>query len=182
MASWDRQKDEPTKAFARFTLYRDMGPERSLAKVGSISGVSAALCEQESAKYGWVARCDQWDAHLDAVARKAYVTELERQARQRAQGHSALFGKALTLLQKVDSAKLGEISAAMKVATDAMRLEADLATAKTEIDVRDVTPEEARAELAELVRSRLAGADRRDAGRGPAARPGDDRGGVPAVH
>lgn len=180
MASWDRQKDEPPKAFARFTIYRDLGPDRTLAKVGKIADVSAACCEQESAKWNWVSRCDQWDAHLDQIARKAYVTELEKQARQRAQGHSALFGKALQLLAKVDGARLGEVAAAMKVATDAMRLEADLATAKIKVeDVTPLTDEQRLDRLADLVRQAeaRAGASADDARRAGGSRPA-----APAVH
>lgn len=139
MAAWDRQEKEPPKAYLHFSTYRDLGPTRTLVKVGKIFGVSLSLCEQESAAYNWVARCDQWDAHLRSTIDRAFVDEAARQAKRRAAAYSALLDKSLEALKKVDlkSARMGEIAQAMKAAAEGMRTEEGLAIAKTAVEVND---------------------------------------------
>jgi hypothetical protein len=139
MAAWDRQSGEPPKPYYRFTLYRDLGPERTLEKVGKLSGVSAALCEAESAKYQWVARSDQWDAHVQSTHDRAYLTEAARKGRQRAAAHHALLTKAMEALKKLDlsKVKMAEIASAVKVASEGMRLEEGLETARVSMELTD---------------------------------------------
>jgi hypothetical protein len=139
MAAWDRQPKEPPKAYAHFCTYRDLGPERSLPKVSQLSAVSLPRLKDLSDQYGWVARCDQWDAHVEAIHQRAYLTEAAKKGRQRAQAFTALLGKSLEALRGVDVEKvpLAQIAAAMKVAVEGLRLEEGLETARLTMEVQD---------------------------------------------
>src|SRR5687767_9014210 len=103
MSVWDKRTDETPKAYRNFTLYRDLGPERSLEKAGQVLGKTKAALEQLSDKYDWVARCDQWDAHVRQIHDRAFLTETARKGRQRAQAFTALLGKCLKALKNVET-------------------------------------------------------------------------------
>jgi len=72
---WDQRPDETNKAYHRFCLYRDMGPDRSLAKLvqklGKAKNYKVQL-ENWSVKHDWQDRVKAYDAH-----------ELERQREER---------------------------------------------------------------------------------------------------
>jgi hypothetical protein len=139
MASWDRAPKEPPKAYAHFTIYRDLGPERTLNKTSTVCGVTEGSLQQESARWNWTDRCDQWDAHVRALHDRAFLKETEKKGRQRAQAFTALLTKALEALKHVDVQKttLEKVAAAMKVATEGMRLEEGLETARVSLEVND---------------------------------------------
>ena len=69
---WERQKGESDKAFEAFSIYRDMGADRSLRAVGQKLGKSRALMERWSVSYKWLERV------------RAYENELEKEAREQA--------------------------------------------------------------------------------------------------
>lgn len=69
--AFDQLEKESNKAFAAFSLYLSMGPERSLAAVGQKLGKSVALVERWSAKYGWSSRVMACAAHLAVIEREA---------------------------------------------------------------------------------------------------------------
>lgn len=74
---WDRIKHEQSKAFYYFSVYRDMGPFRSIEKVrvkcGESEGnsISTHQLERYSSKYNWQERAWAYDAYLDEKKRKA---------------------------------------------------------------------------------------------------------------
>src|SRR5688572_29118100 len=78
--SFEQQPRESDKAFAAFSLYLSLGPQRSLAEVGKKLGKSQALMERWSAKYDWHARVAAHGAHLAIVEREA----IEAAARSKA--------------------------------------------------------------------------------------------------
>lgn len=82
--SWMQQKGEHSKSFFYFTVYRDLGPARTIEKVidevkeiqrrseddSNIYPIpTMSSLVQLSASKGWVERCRAWDEHLDKVAR-----------------------------------------------------------------------------------------------------------------
>jgi hypothetical protein len=64
-APWERQPKESPEAWEAFALYRDMGVERSTAKVGRALGKSTDLMDRWSRNHSWVARCMAYDVYLD---------------------------------------------------------------------------------------------------------------------
>jgi hypothetical protein len=69
--TFERQPRETAKAFAAFSAYLAMGPERSLAAVGAKLGKSKVMMEKWSRKYDWPARVMAHGAHLALVEREA---------------------------------------------------------------------------------------------------------------
>lgn len=74
MRQYDRLPNETTKAYNAFSVYRDLGPDRSLAKAAEIFyGARKNLAQLGlwSRRYDWVARARAYDDHLELVARNA---------------------------------------------------------------------------------------------------------------
>src|SRR5687768_17558601 len=86
-APWDQLPGEPDVAYARFLLYRNLGPARSLEKaygafLSTIEDESAqnrvkprasgTWCE-DSAQYKWVARAVAWDVDSFKVLGTQFV-------------------------------------------------------------------------------------------------------------
>ena len=90
---WDRQPGESAKAFAAFAVYRDVGPTRSLAKVGRYliettvrRGTLKSVTEEMarwSSRYGWVGRVEAFEIHQDRVR----LAERERMQREMEERH-----------------------------------------------------------------------------------------------
>lgn len=68
---WERQKSESEQAYEAFVIYRDLGTERSTAKVAQQLGKSLALIQRWCRRWEWVERCRAWDNAKDAEARRA---------------------------------------------------------------------------------------------------------------
>lgn len=104
---WERLENEGTEAFEAFAIYRDMGSDRSLVKVGRALGKSKTLMDRWSSKHGWGMRCRAWDVELDRMAREDRITEVLEMRRRQAQLGRAMQGLAATgmknLTNKTDS-------------------------------------------------------------------------------
>src|SRR4051812_23122875 len=79
MAEWDRRDDESTRAYAAFRAYLELGPGRSLDKVGirlrggQPGGGRGATSRIEtwSSRHDWVRRAAAWDRHAAERDREA---------------------------------------------------------------------------------------------------------------
>lgn len=67
--SWDRQNDTD-KSFAAFSIYRDLGPNRSLSQVVDQVRQDLRQLKYWSSKYEWVDRCADFDRYIDKLAQK----------------------------------------------------------------------------------------------------------------
>jgi hypothetical protein len=65
--SWDRLPGESSKAFRGFTVYRDMGLDRSIGKVVEKEKKAQALIYRWSVKYNWKLRVQEWDTYQDQL-------------------------------------------------------------------------------------------------------------------
>lgn len=103
---WERQEGESVQAFEAFTVYLEMGAERSLRAVGQKLGKSSTLIERWSATKRWVERAAAYDADLQ---RKAYIAAVSR-ARKMADRHIRtalqMQEKALLALEQIDPAEI----------------------------------------------------------------------------
>lgn len=68
---FEQRPGESDKAYAAFSLYLSMGPERSLAAVGRKLGKSDTLIERWCSRWRWVDRVAAHAAHLAVVEREA---------------------------------------------------------------------------------------------------------------
>lgn len=78
--AFEQQPRESDKAFAAFSLYLSLGPERSTRTVGKQLGKSEGLIERWAAKFDWRSRVAAHAAHLAVVEREA----IEAAARSKA--------------------------------------------------------------------------------------------------
>ncbi len=127
--SWERQTGETADAFAAFATYRDMGADRSLAKVAHRLGKTKTLMDRWSAQWQWVGRAADHDADVDRRLREEDVAELQKmrgrhlamaQAMQRVAQYPIM-----RLLEKVNAGTDPGLSPteAMKLLENGIRLE-----------------------------------------------------------
>jgi hypothetical protein len=89
---FEQQPKEGDKAFAAFSMYLSLGPERSQVAVARKMGKSRGLIERWSKRYDWGPRVRAHGAHLEVVEREAAealarmrgVDWVKRQEEQRA--------------------------------------------------------------------------------------------------
>ncbi|HOX59370.1 MAG TPA: hypothetical protein P5205_19570 [Candidatus Paceibacterota bacterium] len=77
---FEQQARESDKAFAAFSLYLNLGPERSLETVAQKFTRSSRLIKRWSAKFDWPARVAAHAAHLATVEREAVEVTVRAKA------------------------------------------------------------------------------------------------------
>jgi hypothetical protein len=68
---FEQQPKESHKAFAAFSLYLSMGPQRSLADVAQKLAKSHTVIARWSAKFDWASRVQAYAAHMAIIEREA---------------------------------------------------------------------------------------------------------------
>jgi hypothetical protein len=114
---------ESAKAFEAFCAYRDMGPGRSVAKVGLALGKSTTLMARWSGRWAWVARVATWDADTAVKVAAAQQEEIVEMRSRHARISAAILGKVVSGLAKLDPAQMkpGELTRMFDVAMKAER-------------------------------------------------------------
>ena len=149
--AFEQQPRESAKAFEAFSVYLNMGAERSLAAVGRKLGKSRALLERWSAKFDWAGRVQAQAAYLavvereatEAVARGRSAEWLKRQQEVREREWDmhekciAAAKRALAAFMEREKvyANLADISRMLEVASKLGRLATGMATDRTESSV-----------------------------------------------
>ncbi len=131
---WERQEDESAQAFQGFATYRDMGAERSLAKVAKKLGKSKALMERWSRHWQWGIRVDAWDDELDRQSCQALTKGITKMRKNHVDIAKAMLNKAFKALQNipVDDMTSKDISTMVDVATKLERISRGEVTERTE--------------------------------------------------
>ena len=121
---WERQVGETARAYEAFSEYRDMGADRSLAKVGQKLGKSKAQMEKWSKKYSWVARAEAWDIEEDRLIRLALTKDIGAMRKRHADMARAMLMKAARALQKIpdNEIKASDVSRMVDVAAKLERI------------------------------------------------------------
>ncbi|MDP9257549.1 MAG: hypothetical protein M3Q31_13465 [Actinomycetota bacterium] len=120
-----RAAGEGTKAFQAFTVYRELGPARSIAKVAQELGKSETIVGRWSADYGWVERASEWDDYADARARERDLAERGEALRKMNEEHARVGRSAVGIAgQKLAAydlhAETAEARAAARTAIEAL--------------------------------------------------------------
>ena len=121
---WERQPEETPKAYEAFTIYRDLGKERTIPKVAETLRKSVSLMNRWSQAYSWVERVTAWDDEADRQAAQKQLKDIANaRVRQRKQAVKMQL-KALQLLESINEgdAKLSEIVALMKLGMEQERI------------------------------------------------------------
>ena len=101
---WDKRPEEGSKAFHAFTIYRDMGFERTCTAVAKQLNRAIQLISRWKGKYDWKTRVDAYDQFQDELAQRANVND-------RAEFHKA----ALTIAKAMQFKALQGIQALQTV-------------------------------------------------------------------
>ena len=132
--SWERREKESPQAYGAFSIYRDMGAERSYAKVAQQLCKSKTIVNRWGSIWNWADRVRDWDNEIAAKVKEG----VEKTATEMAQRHlkmaSMLQTKAVTALSQmsVDDLTARDIVALMKQGVDMERLNRGEPTEVTE--------------------------------------------------
>jgi hypothetical protein len=158
---WERLPNESPQSFEAFSRYRDMGAERSLAKVAQAVGKSKQLIERWSVRDHWVMRADSWDVEADRVHRAYLVSHRREVDRRQLRLAGAMQAKLVEALNNLDAKKLTprDVAYWLDITTKVQRAALGLGD-KIEvsgpdggpIELANLTPEEAAQRLAEISR------------------------------
>ncbi|OLZ69512.1 hypothetical protein AV521_18565 [Streptomyces sp. IMTB 2501] len=104
--TWERQASESPQAYEAFTVYRDLGPARSVTKAARELDKSRTLLGRWSRQYAWVMRAAAYDREQDRL----FVAEQSHARREMARRHAklaqAVQSKAVARLQAPDPREL----------------------------------------------------------------------------
>ena len=154
--AYEQQPNESAKACAAFSVYLNLGSERSLVAVGRKLGKSVGLLERWSSRWRWMERVAAHATHLAAVEREAseavargksaewlkrqeQIREREWEMHEKALAAAERGLKAFMEREKV-YANLADIARILEVASKLGRLAAGMATDKTELTGEDGGP------------------------------------------
>lgn len=93
---WDRQPGETSKAYEAFSIYRDMGANRTVRSVAEHLSKSGTLIAGWSGKHDWVARAAAFDSIPGKAMAEAYADMAARIAEQ----HDRLATKLAARLER----------------------------------------------------------------------------------
>jgi hypothetical protein len=121
---WERQPDESPKAFEAFTIYRNLGSSRSMAKVAEQLGKSNQLMSRWSRLHGWVRRAEAWDNEQDRLARQEQAIAIKKMRKRHANLAEAMLIKAAKALQRIpdDEVKASDIPRMVETAARLERI------------------------------------------------------------
>ena len=150
---FEQQARESDKAFAAFSLYLSLGPQRSLDAVATKLGKSKTLMERWCRRHAWVARVQAQGEYLAGLEReatggliRAKANEwLERQQKLRESEWDmheqciAAARRGLTAYMEREKvyANLADIARMVEVASKMGRLASGMATDKTDVSGED---------------------------------------------
>ncbi|MBI1178472.1 hypothetical protein GC207_13640 [bacterium] len=161
--AFEQQPKESDKAFAAFSLYLSMGPQRSTAEVASKLAKSEQLIRRWSARWCWLDRVAAYATHMAAVERES--TEALTRAKaplwlKRQEEHKevewAMRGELVEAGRKIlesfrdgsKGATLGDVARALELASKLGRLASGMETDRTEITGEDGGPIKVELEVA----------------------------------
>jgi hypothetical protein len=89
---WDRQPGETSRSYELFSIYRNLGPQRSLpkAKASSETTPSLSRLKQHCKKHNWVERCRAYDDYREMQERVEEDKRREKERREMADRHAKI--------------------------------------------------------------------------------------------
>lgn len=136
---WEPLAGESSKAYRAFASYLELGPRRSLRRLGETSAKVRQL-EVWSSKYNWVARARAFDAWRAREDRLDQVDAARRMRRAHAAVASTMILKGAERIREIDSKRLSVREAALLVELGA-KLERAARGEPAEFDEADGTVE-----------------------------------------
>ncbi len=119
---WERQLRESSQAYEAFSIYRDMGSDRSLRAVAKQLNKILTIIGRWSGAWEWVERIRAHENDLARQAREQAAREVKEMQKRQTKIAMLLQKKAVEALEKVDPEKLDE-SAIVRFITEGTKLE-----------------------------------------------------------
>lgn len=121
---WEPLEEESSKAYEAFSVYRDMGIQRSISKVSEKLQKSYTIIGRWSRTHNWVDRAAAWDAEQDRVVREQQLEDIKKMRKNHAKIASAMLVKAAKALQRLpeDEIKASDISRMVETASKLERI------------------------------------------------------------
>ncbi len=133
-AAWERQPKESAPAYEAFSIYRDMGAERSLQAVATRLSKSLPLMKRWSRAWSWGERVRQYE---DSLQREAQAKAYQKAVNSLAEMQTRHI-KTAVLMQKIAVQALDALDPATLTPQDIARLIKE--GSKLESDVRNIDP------------------------------------------
>lgn len=106
MDIWEKQPNESAKSYLWFCKYRDMGSDRTLAKVKTeckkTEGKYNSMLERWSSKFNWVERAEAYDLYLERLKRKQREEDLKKMNDRHAKYALLMQTTLVNRLQSID--------------------------------------------------------------------------------
>lgn len=122
MKAWEKQPEESIRAFDAFRTYRDMGAERSLAKVAQKLNKSKTIVARWCGKYNWVERVIEYDKNLDSTNIEATEKAIKQMCKRQIEISMEFQEKVTERLKSLDVDKIS-ISDLIKMYDVAVKIE-----------------------------------------------------------
>lgn len=138
---WDRQPSEPQRAWQLFTMFRDLGPQRTMRGVAARAGVEVKTVTRAARVWSWAKRANLYDVVQDQALQKTSTEELaEIRKRQIQIGHLFTTTGALVVKKLYDKEKNSDTTemtardaaALVDIGVKLLRLNTDQPTERTE--------------------------------------------------
>ena len=103
MRIFDRERDESSKAFEAWSIYRDLGAQRSLKKTAELyygSTSNVRQLQRWSSRFNWVERARASDVEQEMLRRSAVEDYLASQAENRAEREGRIAEILLTVREE----------------------------------------------------------------------------------
>ncbi len=112
-APWERLKNESSKAYEAFCVYRDQGINRSITNTSQELNKNRTTIGEWSSKFEWVKRAAAWDDEQDRIAREIAQKEQAEEIKKMRKRHAALAKKMLdTAEEALDAFELDDFKPA----------------------------------------------------------------------
>ena len=130
---WEKQEGENSKPYAAFCAYRDMGTNRSFAKIVPVlygelrkdkTTVKLRQLATWSSKHAWVKRAEEYDVYLEASERLENEREIKKMAKRHAQASLLTMSKAIDRIEQIGDKELNELTP--KEALEYLKISAEL--------------------------------------------------------
>lgn len=100
---WERFPGEPNEAWHYFTVFRDLGPTRTLQEASKKLQKHRAHLGKLCGTHNWRPRAEAWDAHLDRLRCQEFQKLQQTTAGEHLKAAAALRKKAVAAIAEIDT-------------------------------------------------------------------------------
>jgi hypothetical protein len=107
---WLRRPGESNRAFAQFTLYLELGKNRSVAQVSRQCRKNVSHLYRISRRFEWEKRCDAWDQHVIEMRQEKYLEQNLEMSSRHATIACLLQERLVTRIQGLTEQEVAELT------------------------------------------------------------------------